>query len=307
MKHIGDFVHHLFVPKESNNYRAKALHVDAMLVYLVLALCVSLIYQYFESHANTQNVLGYATDITKEKLFELTNQEREKQGLQPLVYNEKLAQAAEQKAMDMFARDYWAHYGPDGSTPWEFILGAGYEYEYAGENLAKNFMFSDGVVKAWMNSPTHRENILRSEYTEIGFAHRNGLLNGEETTLVVQMFGAPMEGTAVLAEDTGGEIEQAQQLAFQEGQNRALAQEDGRTLASYPVINENTVTATTPFRIMFNIKFVFLLFLFGVLALDLYVGTKMHLFRMNGKNLVHMLFIGFVLVGIYFLTKGAII
>src|SRR3989338_7182361 len=106
-----------------------------------------------------------------------------------LELNPELSLAAEKKAEDMFARNYWAHNGPNGSTPWDFIKGAGYTYIYAGENLAKDFQNSNDVVQAWMKSPSHRENILRKEYQDIGFAVVNGVLNGEETTLVIQMFG----------------------------------------------------------------------------------------------------------------------
>src|SRR3972149_9762200 len=100
----------------------------------------------------------------------------------------------------MFQENYWSHYSPDGKTPWDVILGAGYKYEYAGENLAKNFLFSNGFVDAVMNSTTHRDNLLKKEYTEVGYAIVNGTLNGEQTTLVVQEFGKPMTSVSQAAE-----------------------------------------------------------------------------------------------------------
>jgi len=159
MKNFFDFIRKLFVPKEENNFRSRALHTYFLTYYLVFALLLTVSFK----RLNLNNVLGFATDITVEKLFTLTNEQRQKKGLNNLSYNDKISNAAAKKANDMFAKNYWAHYGPDGESPWDFILDSGYKYEYAGENLAKNFLFSSGVINAWMNSPTHRENILKPE------------------------------------------------------------------------------------------------------------------------------------------------
>ena len=167
MNHIKNTFHHLFLPKHTNNFRAKILHHDFLTVYLVFALVLTVGITHLQNTSGS--ILGYATDISTTKLLDLTNAERAKNNLPTLSYNEKLEQAAQAKAKDMFEKNYWSHYGPSGETPWEFILASGYQYEYAGENLAKNFLFSDGVVQAWMDSETHRENLLRKEYTDVGF------------------------------------------------------------------------------------------------------------------------------------------
>ncbi|KXK11580.1 MAG: hypothetical protein UZ22_OP11002000326 [Microgenomates bacterium OLB23] len=66
-------------------------------------------------------LLGYATDITIEKLLSRTNEERTRNGLSPLQYNDRLARAACNKGQDMFTYNYWAHYRPtDGTAPWHF-------------------------------------------------------------------------------------------------------------------------------------------------------------------------------------------
>ena len=296
MKKIFDFFHHFFIPYEENNFRAKALHVDFLTYYLLIALFFTFAFKY----TNLSNVLGFATDINIDKLYQLTNQEREKNGLSDLSYNEKLANAAAQKAQDMFTRNYWAHYGPDGSTPWDFILKSDYQYEYAGENLAKNFLFSNGVVDAWMNSPTHRENILRKDYSEVGFAVVNGVLNGEQTTLVVQMFGKPLEGTSITKK------------------NPVVPS----PIPTAPVINISPVVqqpkpailAKNSHQSFFNISslsldinMIFLLFLMIALALDFYFASKLNVIRVNSKNIAHFVFIGFIFVGLLLLTKGAIL
>lgn len=298
MKSIAKYLHHLFIPKEANNYRARAIHLDFLTLYLVFALLFTFLSKNIAFSSN--NVLGIATDITIDKLYNLTNKEREKFNLSPLMYNEKLGKAAEAKARDMFKKDYWAHYGPSSETPWDFMLSQNYKYEYAGENLAKNFLFSDNVVDAWMKSESHRENILRREYQEIGFAVVNGVLNGEETTLVIQMFGTPLKGSLVQKTPNNNlapkQLNAPVKTAINQKSSKAsiLAKQDQRTFLNL-----------LPLSFNLNIFFVFLLIL--ALILDFYFVVKMHIFRISGKNIAHIIFLSFILLGILFITKGAII
>jgi hypothetical protein len=123
----------------------------------------------------------------------LTNQNRKLAGDHDLISNELLTKAAQMKADDMAKNGYFAHNSPIDSekTSWYWFDQAGYKYEYAGENLAVNYSDSKDVTDAWMASPTHRANILRPEFTEIGVASAVGMYNGQEATFVVQMFGKP--------------------------------------------------------------------------------------------------------------------
>ena len=187
---------YLFLPHASNNHRSKVLHIDALLAYVLIFTVINFGMRLL--HRSYPEVLGYATNIHLEELLVATNAQRTAAGLPPLTLNSQLSAAAARKAADMFSRNYWAHNGPDGRTPWDFIVSAGYKYALAGENLAKNFSDSRGVVEAWMNSQTHRDNILKPSYRDIGFAIVNGVSSGEETTLVVQMFGAPAQPVAAL-------------------------------------------------------------------------------------------------------------
>ncbi|MBI4973429.1 hypothetical protein HZC27_02340 [Candidatus Roizmanbacteria bacterium] len=277
---------HFFTPQESNNYKAKTLQIDFLSFYLMVALLLAFTVKNIGPYVN--NVLGFATDITTPKLFELSNKEREKQSLQPLQYNKELAEAAQKKAADMFTKDYWAHFAPDGTTPWSFILSSGYQYEYAGENLAKNFLFSQGVVDAWMNSPTHRENILRKEYTEVGYGIVNGVLNGEETTLVVQMLGTPINKSLSLNKQD--------KIFPQDKQVQAVLGQD----SIKPKIN------LLPFSI--NGTYVFIFFFSLVLIADFYIATKLYVVKIGGKHMAHLIFLGFILLSIVFIIKnGAIL
>lgn len=136
-------------------------------------------------------VLGSDNTITAQSVLTEVNLQRSKENIAPLEWNTLLAQAAENKAQDMLAKDYWSHATPEGKQPWSFIDATNYQYRVAGENLARNFSSSSSVVKAWMNSPSHRANLLQPVYQETGIATVTGKMNGQETTLVVQMFGTP--------------------------------------------------------------------------------------------------------------------
>lgn len=126
------------------------------------------------SHAGG-NVLAYATgSITPVELLNLTNQERAANGLPALRMDARLNNSASLKAQDMFANDYWNHVSPACVQPWHWFAVAGYNYTYAGENLAKDFDTAQGVMDGWMNSPGHRANILNPHYTDVGFAVQNG-------------------------------------------------------------------------------------------------------------------------------------
>ncbi|MBU1119949.1 hypothetical protein KKA50_02015 [Patescibacteria group bacterium] len=135
----------------------------------------------------------HAANYTSQEVIALANEDRATLGLEPLNADEKLMQAAMDKAKDMFEKGYWDHYGPNGETPWQFIKGEGYEYKIAGENLAKGFTDVNRMNQAWLDSQTHRDNILKPEYEAIGVAVMDGTLEGQDVTLVVQMFAKEKE------------------------------------------------------------------------------------------------------------------
>lgn len=187
---LFETVAHLFHPRRSNNHRPRILHPEGFAALGVLAIIAgTVIHQLPSLTQHTGNILGFSSTITTSTVVEHTNLERQRLGLPPLRLDGVLSQAAAAKASDMFADQYWAHFSPSGETPWDFMKSAGYRYTVAGENLARDFMETDDMVRAWMNSPTHRENIVNDRYSDIGIAVVNGTLNGVETTLVVQMFG----------------------------------------------------------------------------------------------------------------------
>jgi uncharacterized protein YkwD len=319
---LGTSLRHFFIPHETNNHRAKALQIDSLLVYVLLFALFNLGIR--GAHKVVPDVLGYATDINVQQLLADTNAKRQAEGLSPLTLNSTLSVAAANKAADMFTNNYWAHNSPTGATPWEFITGAGYHYTVAGENLAKNFSDSQGVIDAWMASSSHRENLLKSNYRDVGFAVVNGTLNGEETTLVVQMFGA-----------TSGELAAA--APTQPPQPARLPASPNRGEPARPVvIPAEAATANVPaptiqpvqpahqpavsgfesvnIQPLFNIPtvshdlvFAFVGILMGVLFVDAWIASRRRVVRIAGHNIAHILFLSALFILMSGVSRGRLL
>lgn len=197
---LGDYLSLWLIPHHRNNHHPHATRHTGLIIFLIGILVSQLLTNV--ATGKQPLTLGFATNVQKEELITLTNQERASKGAPLVVESPELSQAALLKAQDMFAKDYWAHVGPDGTTPWHFFELAGYKYVYAGENLARGFDTSSGVVAGWMNSLSHRENLLNPNYQHIGMAVVNGQMVGESTTLVVQLFGANSAGGTQVISDS---------------------------------------------------------------------------------------------------------
>ena len=175
------------VPHKANQYRPQAVSRYGIVAIVMLVIAVQGLY----NGAFGGNVLGTQAQITTSGLLEATNQARADKHEQPLTINPDLMKAAHLKVQSMFAEQYWAHTSPTGVTPWHWFDVVGYNYDSAGENLARDFTTSSGTVSAWMASPTHRANILNDSYKDVGFATMDSVLDGVPTTLVVALYGSP--------------------------------------------------------------------------------------------------------------------
>lgn len=155
-----------------------------------------------------------AASVTSENIIQLVNKERTAQGIDLVAENSLLSSAAQDKLNDMIKNDYFAHTSPEGITPWYWVEKKGYDYKYAGENLAINFSSAEEQHEAWMASSTHRKNILNPTYKEIGVAVTEGQLNGTYSTIVVQLFGTQVHGAIPAPKSEpvtkGSEVENAQ-------------------------------------------------------------------------------------------------
>ncbi|MCQ9283019.1 CAP domain-containing protein [Priestia aryabhattai] len=119
----------------------------------------------------------------EQKVVDLVNQERQKQGLKPLTLNKKLSDVARTKSKDMMDKGYFDHNSPTYGSPFDMMKQFGIEYTTAGENIAKGQQSPEDVMNAWMNSDGHRKNILNPDFTEIGVGYVKG-----DTTYWTQQF-----------------------------------------------------------------------------------------------------------------------
>lgn len=197
---FGRKIKNHFIPHKGNDYKPHFLRNESMLAIFLLIIVVELAFlaQIFIVFDKTKFLAAVLPGV----LTSLTNDVRIDNNIGTLTPNPLLEKAAQMKADDMASRGYFAHNTPDGKTPWYFLEQVGYKYSYAGENLAVNFFESPDVSRAWMNSPSHRANIIKNEYTEIGIAVASGIYEGKNTVFVVQFFGTPAKTNAVPATTT---------------------------------------------------------------------------------------------------------
>lgn len=275
--------HHHLVPHlhENRQRRARGISLLALFIYLqVLVLFGGVIF----SLKKATDVLGLAT-FSEREIVEYTNLKRKQNESPLLTQNPLLGQAAKAKAQDMFANDYWAHYSPQGKSPWGFINEAGYKYIYAGENLARDFEDAKSVVDAWMNSPSHKNNLLDKNFKEIGVAVASGKLGGKEGILVVQMFGAGTTAPVTSETPIAKETKVAGQQTF--------------SIDAGKVVGNNNMGRYVSLGL---IGFVFVLF-----AIELVFSMKFAHLSLRSSVVAHLAILGFVLFVLWYSTSGAIV
>lgn len=287
-------LHQWFIPHKQTHQKAHLLSWEGLIIYILIFVLLQVglsIVGYTKP-----GVLGISSDIDQKTVIELTNQEREKKGLSPVVENEALDKAAQMKAQNMFSENYWAHYAPSGKTPWDFILASGYRFTYAGENLAKNFYKSDDVVTAWMNSPTHRDNLLNKNYRDIGIAVVKGVLNGQKTTLVVQEFGTTENVTSKPVADIQGKQVQVPLSDYNKPQLALEAYNPGKI-----------TSLIDPYQLTKYASLSLLLFMGVLLVLDIYILYKRKVFRLSSHHVAHMSILSISAASVLFSNPGVIL
>lgn len=187
-------LHDTFVPHPENEYKPHFFRVKSVLVMMIAVVVLGLVAVGLQRIVLQES--DYLAAVISSAIVNLTNVDRGANNLAHLSVNPVLERAAQLKAEDMAAKGYFAHTSPEGKTPWHWFKETGYRFTYAGENLAIRFSDSIDVERAWMNSPTHRANILNSHFTEIGVGIAEGMYEGQPTIFVVQLFGRPAVATA---------------------------------------------------------------------------------------------------------------
>ncbi len=277
-----NFLAHLLFPTSSNNYKAKLIKPSGLFGLLTVFLLVQFLLTSLTKNGLT---LGDQVNFTPEQIIQETNKKRQEVGLPTLRTDDMLMLSARTKGQDMLNKDYWAHAGPNGETPWLFFTQNGYEYKYAGENLARDFDSASEAVEAWISSPTHRENLFSSKYQDIGVAVVEGDFNGKAIVIVVQHFGTRIG--IIPPPELTKHIESAP-----------------ITLAEFPKTQGIEMSA---FDLKRNLSVGILGFLLSVLLVDAIVIYNSKAIRISGRNLAHFGFLASLVIFLILITKGNIL
>ena len=305
---------HLFIPHESNNQKAKLLHPSSLTLIAVGLIVFQLILGLADKAF--PKVLGYAANISPAEVIRLTNAQRAANGLSALSENSALNSAALAKGNDMLAKGYWAHFAPDGTSPWSFFLNFGYKYRYAGENLARDFPDASTAVNAWMNSPTHKENILNPNYKEIGIGVVEGNLAGTETTVIVQFFGSPLSGEPSISVAQAKEVPPSTVKPTVKPTPKPTSSPTPIPIptpspAEAVVYNQATPTSSTffisPFTSTKSVSLLVTGIIILLLSIDLVVVRRRRIARIGGRTLAHLAYFGMILAVLLILKAGQII
>lgn len=301
---MKSYFRNFFLPYEGNNYKAKFLH-HSTLILLVLFIVVST-FLLNSLNAHFPQVLGIYTDITSEQLITLLNQKRRENNLPNLNLNPELSQAAEGKANDMLTKNYWAHNSPDGKTPWDFIKGAGYTYVYAGENLARGFTTSSDVTNAWLASPTHRANMMSSNYSDVGFAIVTGKLDGEDTVLVVEELGS--RNLAVLPQPQNPQIQEILEekpLSAQTVEKQKIKTPQSQTFVASSQVKNKPLIDSIHLTTNFSVFLVALIILTLISEMAILERRKIAGFARHNPD--HILFLTSIIILMFILGRGVIL
>lgn len=288
---------YFFLPHQSNNHKAKILNPILIGISVLMFVVSQVLFSFLPKI--TPVVLGYTSTITPGQIITLTNQGRLRAGVSEVSPDPLLTKAAEAKAANMLAKNYWAHTAPDGTEPWKFVLDADYKYRFAGENLARDFKDPEAVVKAWMDSPSHRENLLSGHYQDIGVAVVQGRLNGVDTTLVVQFFGTKMTIGGAVDKRTGESLTATPSSSFVVGGTNEKKND-------LELIKDKLVKVS-PFLVTKRFAF-FVISLFTLIfTIDMLLVKRKNVQRVSSKSFAHILFFVMILIALFVSKAGVVL
>ena len=180
----------------------KILLILSVIFILSKLILVSAIYLYPKITIEDINL-----NVGAQELVAMTNGYRTDMGLNPLTVNARLTQAAVNKARDILTKQYFNHTSPDNKPFSYWIREVNYNYFYVGENLAIDFETNQDAFNAWLASPSHRDNIEKPQYQEIGIAVLPGKFANHSSIVIVQLFGTRVLGEQDSNNKTGQPIQ----------------------------------------------------------------------------------------------------
>lgn len=221
----------LVIPNEHNNYHPYLIRSATLSLYLVALILINVVFS-----GSIVSPVSAAVDASA--LYQLHNEERQRFGLKPLSVNTSLIVSATNKANAMLQADCWSHFCPEGKSPWDFFDSAGYTYVFAGENLAEGFRENGAVMNAWMNSPTHRENVLKGEFTEIGIGFAYGNYQGvRNNTIVVVHFGSRSFSGSNLPGSDGNTLQGSNKITIDNPENGYVTNDNSFPISGKTIPN----------------------------------------------------------------------
>jgi len=301
-----------FIPHEGNDHRPHILRGKNIRNIIAIVIFLE-IFTFLIPILSHLNMTGGMAAVLPAVLADLTNTERQSQNLPVLQVNSVLNQAAEMKAKDMAVNEYFAHTSPEGKTPWYWLEKAGYQYQYAGENLAINFSDSVDVTNAWMNSPTHKANIVKRDYTEVGTGIAKGMYEGRETVFVAQIYANPLPNVAEQIQIKKVDLktkEEIPKVAVAETPTNVLGAEVVSTATTQPIKDPTfwQKLVASPRNTMNTILY----FVFGIITiaflLYVFIKTRNHHKDLMTNGLIVLSIVGAIfIVNYYWSQKNMVI
>jgi len=283
-----------FIPHERNDYKPHILRSKATIFILGIVVAAEILFliQIFVIFPNA----SFFAEVIQSVLIQDTNVNRLAHNLTDLKINSLLTQAAQLKADDMAANGYFAHTSPKGITPWYWFQKVGYNYSFAGENLAINFSDSQDAVNAWMNSPSHRANILNANFTDIGIGITQGIYQNKQTIFIVQMFGKP--AAVVVSAPIAEEPAATKSVAAKPAAEKSVAENQTQNVKAEINSNSNPIVAVvvSPNARTKYIYFIILAVILLALILNVFIKIKFQHPRLIMNAAVLIIIINSVLI-----------
>jgi uncharacterized protein YkwD len=282
-----------FIPTHSNNYRAHLIKLPSLFLFLLVIVGFNTFSIIDTSAQSTSSV------INSTSLLNQHNSIRSSLGLNDLTINQNLTVSAQSKANQMMKFNCWSHYCPDGKSPWDFFNEANYDYKLAGENLAEGFFDVDDLMTAWMNSITHKDNIIKNDYREVGFGIAYGDYQGKANNMIVVVhFGTHAENAQPSTQNspeptiTQPTVVEPVEDAFLESNQNSVISNNGFF---------GDIAVSQDLKNLINLGFIIVLsalFLVDFITLTRGFAIKQH------KSFSHYHLILFVIVGLVVMVGG---